>query len=89
MQTHDSSTATAGKCPRTIELLDPDFQQCPIPVWRDHMEDGKVSYATDINAFVVTGYDLCRQVVRDPATFSSVCGDCHRRPHVSRPVEGR
>lgn len=52
-------------------LMDPAVQQCPYPAYDWLLENAPVYWDEGMGMFIVTGYELLREVVRDPATYSS------------------
>jgi len=52
-------------------FLDPDFLQCPFPVFRQMRETAPVMYMDELKTFVVTGYTQAREILLAPERFSN------------------
>lgn len=62
---------TPGAGAETINLMDPEVQQCPYGAYAWLLENAPVYWDEGMGMFIVTGYEFLREIVRDPATFSS------------------
>jgi cytochrome P450 len=54
-----------------FSLLDPAVQHCPYEFYRHLRKEAPVYWAGDIKCFIVSTYELAKQVFEDTATFSS------------------
>ena len=54
-----------------LDFFSPEVQECPFSVYRQLQAEAPVWQMPGTNVFVVTRYDDIRQVIRDPARFSS------------------
>lgn len=61
----------AAGAPAGANLMDPAVQQCPYHAYRWMRENAPVYHDAGTRMYFVTTYDLLRQVMRDPVTFSS------------------
>jgi len=52
-------------------FLDPDFLQCPYPLLKQIREGAPVMFMEPMNLFLVSGYEVARTVLMDPARFSN------------------
>ena len=59
--------------PQTLpfNLMDRDVQQCPYPAYDWLLQNAPVYRDPNTGMVMVTGYDLLREIVRDPVTYSS------------------
>jgi len=64
-----SQTAEQQKMP--FSLMDREVQQCPFHAYHWLLENAPVYRDPDTGMVIVTGYDLLREIVRDPVTYSS------------------
>lgn len=55
-----------------VDFLSPETRRCPFPFYEELHRDRPVAWVAEIGMYVVSTYDLIMQVVRDPATFSSL-----------------
>jgi cytochrome P450 len=61
--------------------LDPESVRCPYPVFATLRDEAPVAWFDELDAFVVTRYDLIVEVLKQPETFSS--------RHTTGPVSDR
>jgi cytochrome P450 len=59
---------------KPFSFSDPDVQKCPFAAYDAVRAQGDVYHDPGSGMFVVTGYDLVRQIAGDPYTFSSNTG---------------
>jgi cytochrome P450 len=59
--------------PQTLpfNLMDREVQQCPYPAYDWLLQNAPVYRDPNTGMVMVTGYDLLREIVRDPVTYSS------------------
>jgi cytochrome P450 len=54
-----------------FNLMDREVQQCPYQAYRWLLENAPVYRDPNTGMVIVTGYELLREIVRDPVTYSS------------------
>jgi cytochrome P450 len=54
-----------------VGFLDPEFIKCPFPTLKQLREAAPVMFIEPMNMFMVLGYEAAREVLTDPARFSS------------------
>lgn len=64
------TTQPAGQA-MPFNLMDREVQQCPYQAYRWLLENAPVYRDPNTGMVMVTGYDLLREIVRDPVTYSS------------------
>lgn len=69
--------------PITVNLLDPEVQQCPYPAYRTLRDESPVYQQPGTGIYVVTRYDDVRSVLTDPESFPSTSGDTPFRASVT------
>lgn len=52
-------------------LLNPQTQQCPFSFYKQVREEAPVYYMPDMGMYLITSYDLMRDVLKDSETFSN------------------
>jgi cytochrome P450 len=79
MSATDSKTSASRGCPATAESLalkggesrvDPLIRNNPFPFYRTLRKQEPVYYDPGIDTYLVTRYEDCQKVLRDPITFS-------------------
>jgi cytochrome P450 len=79
MSATDSKTSASARCPVTEEILalkggesrvDPLIRNNPFPFYRALRKQEPVYYDPGIDTYLVTRYEDCQKVLRDPITFS-------------------
>jgi cytochrome P450 len=58
----------------TFNPFDPAAMQCPFPHYAQMREEQPVMLIESVGMYLVTSHDLVMQVLRDPATYSSMFG---------------
>ena len=69
--------------PITVNLLDPEVQQCPYPAYRTLRDESPVYQQPGTGVYVVTRYEDVRTVLTDPERFPSASRDTPFRPSVT------
>src|SRR5271170_493070 len=63
------------KCPvahtPATQLLSREFARCPYPDFAKLQEQGGVHHVEDLPWYLVTGYQLCVEVLRNPDAFTT------------------
>ena len=54
-----------------LDFVSPEVQECPFSVYRQLQDEAPVWQMPGTNVFVVTRYNDIREIIRDPARFSS------------------
>lgn len=54
-----------------LDFFSPEVQECPFQVYRQLQDEAPVWQMPGTNVFVVTRYNDIREIIRDPARFSS------------------
>ena len=54
-----------------LDFFSPEVQECPFHVYRQLQDEAPVWQVPNANVFVVTRYNDIREIIRDPARFSS------------------
>ena len=58
----------------TFNPFDPAAMQCPFPHYGQMREEQPVMLIDGVGMYLVTRHDLVMQILRDPATYSSMFG---------------
>ena len=61
----------SGESPDAWNLMDPKVQQCPYDFYRATREQAPVYRMPQNGFYLVTSFDLCREVIRQPDLFAS------------------
>ena len=54
-----------------LDFFSPEVQECPFSVYQQLQDEAPVWQMPGTNVFVVTRYNDIREIIRDPARFSS------------------
>ena len=54
-----------------LDFFSPEVQECPFHVYRQLQDEAPIWQVPNANVFVVTRYNDIREIIRDPARFSS------------------
>jgi len=54
-----------------VNFLDPDLLADPYPTYKTMRDSAPVYFEQTLNAYIVTRYDLLREIIRDTETYSS------------------
>ena len=58
----------------TLDFFSAEVQECPFQIYRQLQDEAPVWQMPGTNVFVVTRYSDIRDIIRDPARFSSSFG---------------
>ena len=58
----------------TFNPFDPAAIQCPFPHYAQMRDEAPVMLIESVGMYLVTSHELVMQVLRDPATYSSLFG---------------
>lgn len=67
-----SSTETEMKKPEDFSLLDPAVQQCPFEFYKVLRDQAPVFEMPDTGMYIVTSYDLLREIMTNPKVYSNI-----------------
>ena len=54
-----------------FSFMDPAVHQCPFPFYQAAREEAPIHYMEEVDMFLVSTYDLMREVLKDSETFSN------------------
>src|SRR5215207_7294133 len=67
----DATTMTSESPLESWNLMDPEVQQCPYDFYRATRAHAPIYRMPQTGFYLVTSFDLCREVIRQPDVFGS------------------